>query len=245
MKHKEGVTHGFLVLSTMDGTAIAYGDSTEEVHGNEVTSHLTYHFRDGSLQQEDLVFSQRGTFRLLRYRRIQKGPSFKESEELTVDARTGQVNVKSTDEKGKEKFESQRMKLPPDLANGLVLTLLKNVPENAKIELPYLVATPKPRIVKLEVTPAGTEPYTIVGSKREALHFDIKVDIGGVAGMVAPLVGKQPPDNHVWISRGDAPTFVKSVTLSYMGGPMWRTELASPVWPDKGSEEKKEKEEKK
>jgi hypothetical protein len=240
VKYKEGVTHGFLVLSTEEGTPIAYGDSTEVVHGNNVTTHLIYHFKDGSLEQEDLVFSQRGEFRLITYHRIEKGPSFKNEEELSVDARSGQVNVKYTDDKGKEKFESEKMKLPPDLSNGLVLTVLKNVPENAKTELSYVVATPKPRIVKLEATPVGTEPYTILGSKREALHFAIKVDIGGVAGVIAPLVGKQPPDNHVWISRGDAPTFVKSLTLSYMGGPMWRTELASPVWPEKGQEEKKE-----
>jgi hypothetical protein len=245
VKYKEGVTHGFLILSTEDGAAIAYGDSTEVVHGNNVTMHLIYHFKDGSLEQEDLVFSQRGTFRLLTYHRIEKGPSFKNEEEISVDARSGQVNVKYTDDKGKEKFESERMKLPPDLSNGLVLTILKNVPENAKTELSYVVATPKPRIVKLEVTPVGTEPYTIAGSKREALHFAIKVDIGGVAGVIAPLLGKQPPDNHLWISRGEAPTFVKSLTLSYMGGPMWRTELVAPVWPDKGAEEKKEEGQKK
>jgi hypothetical protein len=192
VKYKEGVTHGFLILSTEEGTAIAYGDSTEVVRGNNVTAHLSYHFKDGSLEQEDLVFSQRGTFRLITYHRIEKGPSFKNhEEELSVDARSGQVNVKYTDDKGKEKFESERMKLPPDLANGLVLTMLKNVPDNAKTELSYVVATPKPRIVKLEATPVGTEPYTIVGSKREALHFAIKVDIGGVAGVIAPLVGKQ------------------------------------------------------
>ena len=245
VKYKEGITHGFLLLTTLDGTAIAVGDSTEVVHGNQVTNHLIYHFKDGSLQEEDFVFSQRGTFRLITYHKIEKGPSFKNASELTIDARSGQVNVKETDEKGKEKFESQRMKLPPDLANGMVLTLLKNIPDNAKTELPFLVATPKPRVVKLEITPSGTEPYTIVGSKREALHFVIKVDIGGVAGVIAPLVGKQPPDNHVWISRGEAPTFVKSVTLSYVGGPMWRTELTSPVWAEKGPEEKPEQKEEK
>ena len=82
VKYKEGVTHGFLVMTTLDGTAIAVGDSTEVVHGNDVTNHLTHHFKDGSLQQEDFVFSQRGTFRLITYRRIQKGPSFKNASDL-------------------------------------------------------------------------------------------------------------------------------------------------------------------
>jgi hypothetical protein len=250
VKYKEGITHGFLILKSMDGTAIALGDSTEVVRGNEVTSHLIYHFKDGSLMQEDLVFSQRGTFRLISYHRLEKGPSFKNEEELSVDGRSGQVKVRYVDDKGKEKDENERMKLPADLANGMVLFLVKNIPEETvKTEVSFLVATPKPRIVKLQIFPAGLDPFTLIGVKREALHYDIKVDIGGIAGLVAPLIGKQPPDSHIWISHDDAPTFVKSITLSYMGGPMWQTELLSPTWPGntQGEKEKKsnEKEDKK
>ena len=145
-----------------------------------------------------------------------------------------------TDDKGKEKSENENLKLPPDLANGMVLTMLKNF-QTIHEDLSYVVATPKPRIVKLEASPRGSEPFTILGSRREALHFAIKVDIGDLAGLMAPFLGKQPPDNHVWISRGDAPTFVKSVTLSYMAGPIWRTELASPVWPQKGRKKRTKK----
>lgn len=242
VKYKEGVTHGFLVLKTTDGTPIALGDSTEVVRGNEVTSHLIYHFQDGSLQQEDLVFSQKSTFRLVSYHRIQKGPSFKNEEELSIDGRSGQVKVRYVDDKGKEKEENERMKLPPDLANGLVLTLAKNISEDTpKTEISFLVATPKPRIVKLQIYPAGIDPFMLMGVKREAQHYDIKVDIGGISGLIAPLLGKQPPDSHIWISRGEAPTFVKSITLSYMGGPMWQTELLSPVWPETGQQDREEK----
>lgn len=242
VKYKEGVTHGFLVLKTTDGTPIALGDSTEVVRGNEVISHLIYRFKDGSLQQEDLVFSQKRTFRLVSYHRIQKGPSFKNEEELSVDARSGQVIVRYVDDKGKEKNESEQMKLPPDLANGLVLILAKNISEQTpKTEVSYLVATPKPRIVKLQIYPAGIDPFMLMGVKREAQHYDVKVDIGGISGLIAPLLGKQPPDSHMWISRGEAPTFVKSITLSYLGGPMWQTELLSPVWPETSQHEKEEK----
>ena len=54
---------------------------------------------------------------------------------------------------------------------------------------------------------------------------------GGVAGVVAPLVGKQPPDSHVWVLEGEAPAFVKSEGPLAMGGDSWRIELVSPVWP--------------
>jgi hypothetical protein len=44
---------------------------------------------------------------------------------LRINAATGLVTVISTDDKGKEKTYSETMKLPPDLANGLSMTLVK------------------------------------------------------------------------------------------------------------------------
>ena len=240
VRYKEGLLHGFLVLSTLDGKAIAEGDLTQVPYGNRITSRLSYRFKDGSREEETAIFSQRGNFRLISYHLVQKGPAFQHATEVTIMASTGQVTVQSTDDDGKEKTFSERMKLPPDLANGLVLTLLKNVgPDAPPMEVSMLVATPKPRLVKLAISSQPKEPFTLAGAGREALHYAIKVEIGGVAGMVAPWLGKQPPDSHIWILGGESPAFVKSESLSYMGGPMWRTELVAPVWPRaEGSESK-------
>jgi hypothetical protein len=232
VRYKEGLTHGFLVLSTLDGNPIAIGDLTEVARGNKVTSHLVFHFNDGSLQDETTVFSQRQNFSLITYHLIQKGPTFPHPTEISVVTSTGQVSVRYTNEKGEEKTENEHLKLPPDLANGLVVTLLKNLrPEDQLPQLSMVVATPKPRTVKLSISSQGKDSFTIAGSRREALHYVIKVELGGLAGLVAPLLGKQPPDAHLWIIGGEAPTFVKSETLSFLGGPVWRTELISPVWP--------------
>jgi hypothetical protein len=38
-------------------------------------------------------------------------------------------------------------------------------------------------------------------------------------------------NTHVWILGGEAPAFVKLEGPLYFGGPIWRIELASPVWP--------------
>ena len=53
---------------------------------------------------------------------------------------------------------------------------------------------------------------------------------GSVEREMAPLVGKQPQDTHVWILGGDAPAFVKLEGSLYLGGPTWRIELTSPLW---------------
>jgi hypothetical protein len=232
VRYKEGLLHGFLVLSTLDGNPIAEGDLTEVPHGNRITSHLTFRFKDGSREEETTVFSQRGYFRLLSYHLVQKGPAFQHASEVSIAASTGQVTVQYTDDDGKEKTANERLKLPPDLANGLVLTLLKNLERDAPpLEVWMVVATPKPRLVKLAISSPGKDAFSLAGAGREAQHYVIKVEIGGIAGLVAPLLGKQPPDSHIWITGGESPTFVKSETLSFLGGPIWRTELVAPVWP--------------
>jgi hypothetical protein len=66
---------------------------------------------------------------------------------------------------------------------------------------------------------------------RFQLISDHLVQKGGISGVLAPLLGKQPPDSHVWILGGDAPAFVRSEQALYLGGPTWRIELVSLVWP--------------
>jgi hypothetical protein len=240
VRYKEGLLHGFLVLSTLDGTPIAEGDLTQVPEGNRITSRLIFHFKDGSRSEETAIFSQRGYFRLVSYHLVQKGPAFQHATEISIDTSKGQVTVNHTDDDGKEKTVNERLKLPPDLANGLVLTLLKNLgPDPAPLEVSMVVATPKPRLVKLAISNQGKDPFSLAGSAREALHYVIKVEIGGIAGLLAPWLGKQPPDSHIWILGGESPTFGKSETLSYLGGPIWRTELVVPVWPKATSSDSK------
>jgi hypothetical protein len=231
VRYREGFIHGFLLLSTMEGTAIAAGDLTQVVRGDQVTTQITFRFKDGSRQEETTVFSQRGEFRLISYHLVQKGPAFKNASDLWVACGTGQVTVRYTDD-GKEKVAHEHLALPPDLANGLIPMLLMNIrPGTEQIEVPMVVAAPKPRLVKVVVNAAGTEPFSLAGFSREAMHYVAKVDIGGVAGVVAPMVGKQPPDSQIWILGGEAPVVLKSESPAYAGGPMWRIELLSPVWP--------------
>jgi len=103
-------------------------------------------------------------------------------------------------------------------------------PLPAAHRLADLVATPKPRLVKLTITSHGEDTLTTAGSRHRATHYVVKVELGGIAGVVAPLIGKQPQDTHVWILGGKAPAFVKMEGPLYQGAPIWRIELTSPVW---------------
>ena len=150
---------------------------------------------------------------------------------MTIDRANGRVSVHYTDDDGKAKTAEDSPKLTPDVANGLVPILLRNLDRDAAQTWLMVAATPKPRLVKLEVSGEGDDSLTIGGTPRKARHYVVKINIGGIAGVVAPLVGKKPPDTHVWILDGEVPTFVKSEGPLFFGGPIWRIELASPVWP--------------
>ena len=92
-----------------------------------------------------------------------------------------------------------------------------------------VASTPKPRVIKLEILPEGEKVIASGNTKHQAVRYVVKVKIGGVAGVVAPLLGKQPPDMHVWVLAGNAPAFVKWEGPLYDGGPIWRIELATPA----------------
>jgi hypothetical protein len=235
VRHAEGLVHGFLVLRTLDGSPLADGDLIQTSRGDRVTTRLVFHFKDGSIHDETAVYSQRQRFRLITYHLVQKGSTFSQPLDMSIDGTSGQVTVRYADD-GKQKVESEHIDVPPDLANGLILTLLKNVRTGAPPKTISLVAaTPKPRLVKLAISAAGEEPFSTGSATRKAIHYVLKVEIGGLSGVLAPLLGKQPPDSHVWILGGEAPAFVKSEQPLYLGGPLWRIELVSPVWPRSGT----------
>ena len=194
---------------------------------------MVFHFRDGSLHEETTVFSQRKVFQLVSYHLVQKGKAFKRATDMKINASTGLVTVVSTDDDGKEKTYSETMKLPADVANGLVMSLIQDIdPKALKTTVSMVASTPKPRLVKLVIKPEDVEDsFSVAGLPRKALHYTVKVAIGGISGVVAPIVGKQPPDTHVWIVGGKSPGFLKSEGPLADGGPVWIIELASPVWP--------------
>ena len=233
VRFAEGLAHGFLVLKSLDGKTLASGDLIQNVRGGRVTSQVIFRFSDGSLHDETAVFSQNDVLRLLSYHLVQRGPSFRWTLDMTMNTETGQVVVRHREKGDEDEVENSKLDLAPDVANGMVIPVLKNLGAKTNTATAsFVAATPDPRAVKLAITDAGSESFSIAGSSRRATHYVIKAEIGGLAGFLAPLVGKQPPDTHIWILEGPAPAFVKSEGPLFYGGPIWRIELTSPVWPD-------------
>lgn len=228
--YPEGSVHGYLALRSLDGKLLAAGDLVQTIRNGTVTSRLSYRFKDGSVDDETAVYTQVGHFRLVRDHHIQKGPMFKKPTDVMINGETGEVTVRYMDD-GKLKVDTSHIDLPPDLANGILMNVAKNISANAaETKVSFLAATPKPRIVKLSIKPDGTEMFRSAGVRNKAQRFRIHVELGGITGVIAPIIGKEPEDSVVWVSAGYVPAFIKSESPLFVGGPLLRTELVGPVW---------------
>ena len=229
VKHKEGVSHGFIVLHSEDGRRLATGDMIQTVEGGRVTSEVVLHFADGSVHDEVTVFSQNHEFRLIRDTLHQHGPSFPHPVDVSIDVPSGTVKVRSETD-GKNKSQERHIDMPDDVATGMALTLVKNIPPSAPETTISIVTTgPKPQVIKLQIHSEGERLFWSGGEAHKAIHYVVHADIPGLKG-VAPLLGKQPPDTHVWVLGGKAPTFVKFEGPLYEQGPIWVVDLAPLKW---------------
>ena len=202
VRHPQGSAHGFLVLKTIEGKPLAIGDVTQILHGDLVTSRVTFHFRDGSLDDDTTIFSQRRVFRLISDHHIQRGPSFPKPIEIFIDALTGKI-ISHTEE---GQIREDHLDLPSDVSNGLPPNLLLNfLPSTPETKLSFVAPTAKPRLISVSIKPAGEVPFSVGGTSRKATDYVLHVELGGLTGVIAPIIGKQPPDYHIWILEGTAP----------------------------------------
>jgi hypothetical protein len=227
--HVEGVAFGFLVLRDLHGVALAYGDWKQVVKSDGlVVGDLRFQFKDGSSYEEITKFTQRNKFQLVSDQVEQKGPSFKKVSESWIDARTGMVTVRTT-ERGKEKTTAKHLDLPDDVSNGLLFVLLKNVdPSAGDTTVSFVAATTKPRVVKWKISPGPEKTIKVGFVTHKAQYYVVKTKIEGPAGVIAPLIGQQPPD--IRLTRGLPGSGFHLLTSSAhtAGANVPRTVAASP-----------------
>jgi hypothetical protein len=215
----EGVTHAFPVLRSAGGEKLAQGELIQIARGDRVENRLTFRFRDGSLYDERVVFSQTSVFTLMSYQITQRGPSFPESIQATVDRETGRYEVHyKGDEEAAEEILTGKIELPGDVYNGLLGMLMKNLPAGTSSTVQIIAFTPKPRFVKMLLMPAGSDTVMMGETAVPATRFLVKPQLG----LFASLLVTDLPDVKAWILGGEAPAFLKFEGPLYFMGPIWR-----------------------
>jgi hypothetical protein len=226
VRHIQRPMHRFMVARSEAGKIIAGGEFSQVVQGDEVTMRLTYHFVDGSIDNETTTYRQQGTFRLVRNHHIQKGPFFTKPVDFTVEASTGIATSRTADKNGTIHIENHHIDLPDDLANGFVGTLLLNTPQNTTpFRVAMLVPVNGARLIRILISPEGEQTFQTTGQTRRATVFRIHPELGGIVGVIASLIGLQPRDVMVWVLEGDEPAVVRIVGQLGGYGPIVSSEL--------------------
>ena len=229
----EGAVHGFLMLRTINGVLLAHGDLLQVNRGGKVESRMIFRFKDGSVFDETVVFTQQRVFTMQSYRLVHRGPIFTEDTEISLERGSGKYRVKTKAHKdGQDKALDGTLDLPPDVYNGMVLTVVKNLAKGASETVHIVAFTPTPRLIKLELAPAGEHKVLVGELAKTAIHYVLKPRLGTWLKLFATLLGSVPPDYHAWIVTDEVPAFVRFEGPLYTKGPIWRIELTSPRWPE-------------
>ena len=233
VRYREGITHGFLALRSDAGVLLAHGDLLQTAHGDTVEARLVFRFKDGSLLDEAVTYTQHDVFTMRGYHLVQRGPAFQNDTEVWMERAGGTYRVKSkSHEDNEEKSAEGKLDLAPDTYNGLVLTVLKNIPRGSGGSIHMVAFLPSPKVVRVEIQRAGEHKVLLGDQPRSAFHLVLKPRLGTFTRLFAKLLGRFPPDNHAWILNDEVPTFVRFVGPLYPQGPIWQIQQTTLEWPD-------------
>ena len=232
VRSPEGATHGFLLVRSLAGEIIGQGEMTQVVtEGDLVESQLVFRFKDGSLHDEKVAFSQQRVFTLISYRLVQRGPSFPDQLDVSIDRGTTQYTVRAqAGAQGKEEVLSGQVDLPKDVYNGMLITVLKNLQKGADETVSVLAFTPAPQVVTVQLRALDEQPVQIGDLSSKATQYVFAPQLGMIREWFGKVTGKLPAQFHYscWIIVDEAPSFVQFEGPLQLMGPIMRIELVSP-----------------
>ena len=93
---------------------------------------------------------------------MQRGPTFAEDSEILLQGASGKYKVTTKSHKdGRQEVIDGTLTLPPDVYNGMVFTVVKNLSKGTTATIHLVVFTPKPLLIELELAPAGEQTMMV------------------------------------------------------------------------------------
>jgi hypothetical protein len=231
----EGATHGFLALRTVNGVLIATGDLLQVGRRGQIESRMVFRFKDGSVLDESVVFTQQRVFTMQSYHLVRRGPAFTEdTPRFHTGASHGKVPREHQDP---QKTGRRRCSTVPLNCQPTSITVWSSPSRRTftrgRAKPSTLAFTPTPRLIQLELAPAGEHKVLIGELAKTATHYVLRPRLGTWLKLFATLLGRVPPDSHAWIvTDNELPAFVRFEGPLDTTGPVWRVDTTSPRWPD-------------
>ena len=235
VRFAEGAAHGYLNLADENGNRLADGEMIQKTRGDLVEGQLIFRFKDGSLHDERVSFTQKRIFSLQTYKLIQRGPSFPVTIDVAMERKTGEYRVQSSHDGSADTPLIGRLDLPDDVSNGMVVTLLRNLSANSGESVHFIAFTPEPKVIELKLVPATKRTIRIGDLAKQMTQYVLEPQLNSVTMFFGKLLGKLPRafHYHFWLLTDEVPAFGGFEGPLYMNGPTWRIEQTtlSNLWP--------------
>lgn len=230
VRYSEGTLHGFLELQGEDDSVLAHGDLLQVPSDSGLESRLVFHFRDKSFFEETTRFTQHQVFRMQSYHLVQRGPAFPQDLDATLSIDGTYLVQTVSHQDGKTDRYEGKLDLPEDTYNGLPVVLAKNLRNGDTTEVHLVAFTPRPRLIGLEISFVAASSVLLGGRAKATAHYRLKPRLGALTAFFAKLLGKLPPDSHVWVVTDEVPAFIHFKGPLY-SGPTWQMSLTAPTRP--------------
>ena len=238
----EGATHGYLILRDERGDRLADGEMIQKTHGELVDGQLVFRFKDGSLHDERVSFTQKQVFTLQSYKLLQRGPSFPTEIDLAMERKTGEYRLQSSRNGSADEPLAGRIDLPDDVSNGMVMTLLRNLTPGHGETVHFIAFSPDPKVIELKLVPTTKTSIRIGDAAKQVTRYALEPQLGSLTMFFGKLLGKLPNafHYHFWLLTEDVPAFGGFEGPLYLNGPTWRIEqtTASHTWSSQAASTK-------
>jgi hypothetical protein len=238
-----GAAHAYPQILDLNGKRLGTGEYVQEIQGDRLKVRITYHLKDGR------VIEEKGTFH--------QGSEFSPKEWSWQERRAGIIQreyaihfdsaqaMAHKHENGNERNWSEKIKVESGHTfAGFGFTLvLQNLRDRLRkgeaITLQAVGFTPKPRVVAVRLSYAGTDRVPMSERILPGEHFLVQPQIPAIAKLFIKI-----SDTHIWLTpppsgflRWEGPLAEPSDPLVRVdfssGGESGAAEVVSPKSPNK------------
>lgn len=206
----EGDVAGLSTIRSPDGkTIIGSVDYHQRRRGQVLSAVRIARFRDGS-SDEDRVEARVGTMlQTLRGRSIIRNTAGVAIVDMTVDVEHGHITGFSGVGDERNEYDEHVDLTPGTYWGPFIFMLIKNFDRNAmdgKLTFRTVVATPKPRVLDMELLRKGKTEVQRVGERIEGLRFLLRPTVNP---LIDPLIQMIVPETTFIVEPGSPPAMAR------------------------------------
>jgi len=206
----EGDVAGLIDILSPDGRkTIGYVEYHQLRHGDIVNMVRVAHFADGSSDEDQAEARVGDTLEAQRGRSIIRDTHGKSIVDIKIDVAGGSITGFYLDGTDRKTVDDHQELHGGTYWGPLINLVVKNFAQNATddhVVFTTVVATPKPRVINMELARKGTQTVTRVGGR---LNVTVLSLLPTVNFLVDPIVQRIAPETTFLIDSGKPPVLVR------------------------------------